>query len=476
MAPSVAELLAALPADPDPARSRQQESQFQELLETLCRRPVPTGRLRRLWSLSGLQTQVALAYGAYFIRAWFRSDDRKQQDLLETNLRSALKTFETMAYLRGAVMKIGQAVATFSELIPEQFAQLLGRLHFDAPPMHYSLLREHVQNELGKDPEDLFDWFETTAFAAASLGQVHRARLKTGASVAVKIQYPGIARTIRADVRNLIALLFPLRLANDWDSFRGQLEEVRRVLESETDYEQEAESLRKARTAFGEDDAIVVPRVHDDYCTKRILTMEYLDGASVPEFLAQEPGQPERDHFGGLIHRAATLLFSRRRMYYSDFHPGNFLRLQDGRLGLIDLGGVRYFNDQEWEYLRRANEAMFSGDRDVVLKYVQESLMLSDQEMESKRDVVQLVQQWAHYYWEPPLAEGPFDFGDPNYLQRGMELWKRAAGARVLRQRPVNVFLHRGSFELIGLMYQLRARVDCGKHYRESTRIAGWGS
>ena len=474
MAPSMAELLAALPQEEQFSERPVSDGRLQELFEQLSQRPVPVGSLERLWALGGLQAKLALAYLAYFVRTWFRSPDRKKRELMETNLRSALRTLETMGYLRGAVMKIGQAVATFPEMIPKEFADLLGTLHCEAPPMHYSLLREHLENELGRDPRDVFDSFETEAFAAASLGQVHRARLPSGTLVAVKVQYPGIGRTIRADMRNLRALLFPLRLSKDWDNLNEQFGEVQRMLESETDYEQEAESLREARRAFREEDDIVVPRVYEQYCSRRVLTMEYLEGDSFKAFLATDPSQRLRNQFGEHILRGSLRLLLGCRMLYSDFHPGNFLFLDDGRLGFIDFGGMRRFSDSEWQYLRQSYEALQSSDRGKTLAHIQRSLMFSDEEMESRRDEVSLIEDWVDFYWESLRSEGPFDFGNPDYFGRAIPLWKRAAEARIMRQQPVNVLMHRCNFELFGLLFQLRAQVDCRKIYDEEIKATGW--
>ena len=263
MTPTIAELLAALPKDEPVSPHRPADDRLQQIFEQLALRPVPVGSLQRFWSLGGLQARLALAYFAWYVRTWFRSADQNQQQLLETNLRSALQTLAAMGYLRGAVMKLGQALAMFPQLVPDEFTELLGKLHFEAPPMHYSLVREQLADELGGDPEEVFASFDPDAFAAASLGQVHRAVLPSGEEVAVKVQYPGIARTIRADIANLRRLLFPLRLSADWDSLNAQFGEVQTVLESETDYEQEAASLREARSAFREDDGILVPRVFD---------------------------------------------------------------------------------------------------------------------------------------------------------------------------------------------------------------------
>src|SRR5204863_7476285 len=175
--------------------------------------------------------------------------------------RTAVRVLDSMNYLRGAVMKIGQTLANFPDIAPREFVETLERLHYDAPPMHWSLLREMVHNELGDDPENLFAQFDKQAFAAASLGQVHRARLKSGEQVAVKIQYPGIARTIEADFRNLFLFLLPARLTRDWESTKDQFEDLRRRLVQETDYELEASYLERARGLFTAADGIVVPQV-----------------------------------------------------------------------------------------------------------------------------------------------------------------------------------------------------------------------
>jgi predicted unusual protein kinase regulating ubiquinone biosynthesis (AarF/ABC1/UbiB family) len=180
---------------------------MREALADLTRRRGPEGALRRLWAFGGLQAQLALAYLAHYARSWFQGADRRERELAEAHLRAAIKMLRTMGYLRGAATKLGQALANLPNIVPDQFVETLERLHFEAPPMHFALLRELVRNELGREPEEAFATFDTRAFAAASLGQVHRATLKSGDEVAVKIQYPAIGRSIRSDFRNLSAFL-----------------------------------------------------------------------------------------------------------------------------------------------------------------------------------------------------------------------------------------------------------------------------
>jgi predicted unusual protein kinase regulating ubiquinone biosynthesis (AarF/ABC1/UbiB family) len=287
------------------------------------------------------------------MRGWFAGAEDSKRRLMETNLRVALKTFHRLGYLRGAMAKLGQVAGNMPGVLPAQMAEVLDRLHFEAPPMHYPLIREVLRNEFGKEPEELFLSFETEAFAAASLGQVHRARLKSGEPVAVKIQYPGIARTIDADFRNLSALLLPMRLGKDWESVKAQFSEIRRMLNQEVDYIHEAESLRVARELFRPDDGIVVPRSYPEYCGKRVLTTDYLEGLHLPEYLATNPTQASRNAFGTKMYVAWFRMYF-AFMTHGDPHPGNYLFLGDGRLGLLDFGCVRYYNAEEREILRLA--------------------------------------------------------------------------------------------------------------------------
>jgi predicted unusual protein kinase regulating ubiquinone biosynthesis (AarF/ABC1/UbiB family) len=470
-AADLAAALLALEGDEESAR----RDTLQDVLSELTRHPAPSGALPRVWVFGGLQVQVALAYGAYWLRNWFSDADRRELELSEAHLRAALAMLRTMGYLRGAAMKVGQALANFPEIVPDQIVETLERLHFEAPPMHFALLREQVRNELGQEPEAAFATFATRAFAAASLGQVHRASLKSGQDVVVKIQYPAIGRAIRSDFRNLSAALLPMRLGRGWEPVKAQLEDVRRVIDQETDYQQEAEWQRRARALYHEDDPILVPRVYDEFSTRRVLTMEYLAGDHIHAFLAGNPSQALRDHFGALIFQAECRLHYAGRMLYGDPHPGNFLFRADGRLGFLDFGCVRPYTEREWECCRLCDLAIRGGPDDAV-QAIRSSLGLTDGDAIDPELLAQNV-EFSRWMWRPSAHDGPFDFGDAGYLREGVDRFAALGQARIPAPwLTMNAFIARWYFGTVAMLYRLGARVDIRAITLRERRATGWSS
>ena len=467
--PRMAELIEALPLEREEAVAPG--AALQELLQELSHKDLPIGRFNRFWVLGTLQAKIAAAYLAWWLRSGYARGDQRQQALNETHLKAALKLLGGMSYLRGAIMKVGQIIATHPDAAPEQFADVLGHLHFEAPPMHFSLLREFVRNELGADPEDVFDQFETRAFAAASLGQVHRARLKgSDQRVAIKIQYPNIGRTIRDDFRNLMALLAPMRLSGDWDHIKAQFEDVRHMLDMETDYEQEAENLRIARAAFTEDDGIVVPRVFADYSRKRILTMEFIQGLHLDKFLSTDPPQELRDRFGHKIGVTLFRLQYSKRLVYADPQPGNYLFMPDGRLGFIDFGSCHHQLDEDIECLADTERAYFASSPEALREANARGSDLTPQQAADDARMNMLA-EWADWAWEPVVHEGPFDFGDLDYFRRGARMYGEFIRRRYTRSRPSNTWLIKAIYGLRALLARLKARVDLGAIHGAETTV-----
>lgn len=471
--PPLGQLLEDLPAGLDGGSdSASAQAELARVLGEVSARAIPTGRLSRMWSLGTLQAKILAAYLTWWLRSGFQDAEKRQRGLDETHIVAALQVLGRMSYLRGAVMKLGQTIAHWPHVVPSSFADVLSRLYMDAPPMHYALLREHATRELGGAPEEVFEAFEEEAFAAASLGQVHRARLRgSGLPVAVKIQYPDIARTIREDMRNLKASGFPMRLSGDWKNLHAQYESIERMLEREVDYEEEARQQSRARETLAALEDIVVPRVHAEHSTRRVLTTELLEGVHLDRLRA---GQKLRDAHGAQIARAIFRLWYSGRIVYADPHPGNFLFLADGRLGLLDFGCCHAFSDDEFRYVMEFERACLedpAANAGLLVRAVAEGCDLDPEELSGPR--LEKMIEYCDWLWEPLRTDGPFDFGAPGHFERGVRLYGEFVKRRWTRSKPVNVWLTKVFFGVRAMLAHLEARVDYRQiMLEESARIS----
>jgi predicted unusual protein kinase regulating ubiquinone biosynthesis (AarF/ABC1/UbiB family) len=458
-------LRAALPkgSATDPA-----SLQLARLVTRIADRKVPVSSFSRIWTLGSLQARITAGYCAYWLRSRFSDGEERQRLKNEAHLAAALRLFGTMGYLRGAVMKIGQMLANLPDVVPEEFADVLSALHFEAPPMHFALVREVFLDEFGREPEELFASFDRQAFAAASLGQVHRARLKSGEEVAVKIQYPGIARTIKSDLGNLRLLLQPLCLTKDWHNTLDKLADIERMLLMETDYEQEARYGREARPLFTAADRVVVPRVYDEYSTKRVLTTDYLPGCHLGEFLATNPSQAERDHFTTLLTVATMRIYYRLHWFMADPHPGNFIFMPDGRLGLIDFGCTRVMTDEEWSLIGELEEANLERDEARFNRVIARACLFDSPE-EMAPEQLAIVRRGALWNMEPWLNDGLFDFGDREFFMRGVDDLLEMTRKGCTRGSPLYLWSTRFVFGGRAFCYRLKGRCEFRKIFRQES-------
>ena len=264
----------------------------------------------------------------------------------------------------------------------------------------------------------------------------------------------------------------PARLTKDWENTKDQFDDLRMRLEQETDYELEAANLQKARPLFREDDGIVVPRVYPQFSTPRVLTMERLGGVHFDRFLARNPSQEERNEFARKIWRAWYRLMYAGRMLYADFHPGNFLFLDDGRLGVIDFGYVTQITDDIWDLFRKIDRPLTTGRQDDRIDAIKEWTWATDESADDDR--VRLGDAFADWCWRPRYCGGEFDFADEAYFRRGVDLlskWSASVTTAAGRSRRRS----RGNmFGWWSLLYRLKAKIDVRAIAEEEIKATGW--
>ena len=366
-----------------------------------------------------------------------------------------------LARLRGGAMKLGQMMSLQgADLLPPEFAQALALLRAQAAPMPRAQLRRVLGREYGRGWERRFEQFEDEPIAAASIGQVHRARTTDGRDLALKIQYPGVAKSIRSDVENLATMLQLLRLLPHEVDIAAIAAEAARQLGQEADYVAEAAFLDRYARLVADEPRLLVPRVHRDLSTARILAMDYMEGEPLETLAADDVAQETRDAIGTLLERLMFRELFEFRVMQTDPNFANYLwQPETGKVVLLDFGATTRFAAGFVDHYARITRAVIDGNRAAVSRLAVAIGYAAEGDsaalIEATTDVIMLV-------CEPLRHRGRSDFAASDLPSRarsiGIDLGIRQGLLRT--PPPQTLFLHRklvGSFLTLA---HIKARVD----------------
>ncbi len=299
----------------------------------------PVGRLARLGGLVG---RVGASVLAERLVELALSGPAKQLRRTENLVRNATRVAESLGRMKGAAMKVGQMISLQEGLLPAEVAEVLQSLQREAPRVPPEVMRYEVEGSLGKERvEELFAELELEAFAAASIGQVHRGRLRDGRRVAVKIQYPMIDEIIRADLKNLKTMLGALVGMFMEIDFEPIWREVRDRLLEEIDYRHEAENIRRMAELHADLAEVTIPAVVEEASTERVLTMEFVEAISPAEACSDRYPQELRDRWGRALFELQIRGLLEHRMLHADPNLSNFSFREDGGVIVYDFGCVK---------------------------------------------------------------------------------------------------------------------------------------
>ena len=330
---------------------------------------IPQTRLGRSAKLGTAIGTQATKYAGTVAANVARSEERSQERLESRHLETALKMAGVLGEMKGAAMKIGQ-MASFIDVdfLPPEYREIyqeqLAKLRTHAPAMPWEKVEGVLAEEYDDRPESVFASIEEEAFAAASIGQVHRATLRDGTPVAVKVQYPGIADALESDLANagiLIRLSKVLAPGLDARAVASELRE--RVLE-ELDYEYEAQNQRAFARAYDGHPFIFVPKVHSRLSRRRVLVSDYVEGRGFDEVKQLE--QDERDIFGEIVFRFCFGSTYHLQHFNADTHPGNYLLMDDGRVAFLDFGMTKRLSPEQIKLEQRAVDAAGRDDPEAL--------------------------------------------------------------------------------------------------------------
>jgi predicted unusual protein kinase regulating ubiquinone biosynthesis (AarF/ABC1/UbiB family) len=300
----------------------------------------PSSAIGRFARLGGLAGRVAASVAGHRLADLTRSGPARQLRSTETLVRNAARIAQTLGELKGAAMKLGQMLSLHEGAMPPEVAAILRSLQKEAPRVPAEVMEEEIRGSL-EGFDELFADLDFDAFAAASIGQVHRGRLRDGRAVAVKIQYPLIDHIVRADLNNLkrvIQMVIRLIVEADVESI---WEELRDRLLEELDYTREAANMRRMAELQRRHPEIVIPRVVDEATTRNVLTMELVEGASADEVCSERSTRAERDRWGVVLVEFVLRGLLEHRFLHADPNLANFAFLDDGRIVVYDFGCVK---------------------------------------------------------------------------------------------------------------------------------------
>jgi predicted unusual protein kinase regulating ubiquinone biosynthesis (AarF/ABC1/UbiB family) len=421
---------------------------------------VPTGRVERLARMGWMAGEFAVGG---FTESAKRLAGSLPADPSSAFLsaKRATKLASRLAEMRGAAMKLGQLLSLEGDdLLPPEFVEALAVLRSTADTMPVTQLRRALGRSYGKGWEARFSEFDFEPLAAASIGQVHAARTTAGDELALKIQYPGVARSIDSDVNNLASVLKMTRILPVDLDIREIIAEAKHQLKQEADYESEARHLVRYRKLMHDEPDIRVPRHHPDFSTRRVLAMDRMHGRPIEDLRSPEYSQSLRDEIGTTLQRLMFRELFEFRFMQTDPNFANYLfDPEAGALVLLDFGSAREFQAEFVENFRRIVRAMIAEDLDGIREAAIAIGYLSGQEPPARQDAVASL---IAVVGEPLRHGGVYDYNDSQLAARARDgvfdlVWREGFNRA---PPPETIFLHRKLGGIFMLCARIKARVD----------------
>jgi predicted unusual protein kinase regulating ubiquinone biosynthesis (AarF/ABC1/UbiB family) len=437
----------------------------------VARKNIPTSRVRRTATVGRLAASEAVKQFGTRAANVARSEEGATEALAKRQLETAKQIVAALGTMKGAAMKVGQVmsfldVGLVGEEYREEFQAELAKLRDAAPAVSFKQMRRVIEDDLEGPISDTFSDFNEEPIAAASIGQVYRATLRDGREVAVKVQYPGVAAAVRADLQNLDTIMRLFKRMTPQLDAKAITAEIRARIGEELDYELEAQNQRSLARIYQGHPFIVVPEVVTSLSRERVLVSEFVNGVGF-EQLKSYP-QAERDRIGEIVFRFFLGCLYRHRQFSGDPHPGNFLLLEDGRIAFLDFGLFKRMESSAVALELAAQRAVAEADAPLLHKLLAESGFLPEPERVDPDSLMDFIEDAIWWYTTadevveltPQIAtQVMIESSDP-----------RSSHFREMRHqdmRPEHLFGRRMEMLTLAVLSQLKARVNWHRIARE---------
>ena len=420
---------------------------------------IPTSKVKR----AGKMVSAGLKVGSNYLKYYSEKLIKGEADREALDEANAEDIYNSLSELKGSALKAAQMISMDQNMLPAAFAKKFHQATHKAPPLSYPLVVQTFKKSLGSKPSELFDHFTHQAVNAASIGQVHKA-VKDGRTYAVKVQYPGVADSVEQDLKLAMPLAAKIMNVKQKD-LKPYLDEVKNKMLEETDYELELNQAMRISEGCQELDGILFPKYYPNLSGQRVITMDWIDGMHIADWIDTEPSKLEKQTIGQRLWDFYNFQIHELRLVHADPHPGNFLITADQQLAILDFGCVKELPEHFYEpfYELLNNASTISKQRNLELFYELEFLSKNDSDQEAKFFYNLLTE--AIHLLTKPFESDNFDFADKDYFNAIYQMadqlirdprLRRNNGARGSRHA---IYINRTYFGLYTLLHQLQATV-----------------
>jgi len=420
---------------------------------------IPTGKIERAGHFVATGVKIGGNYVKHYTQKLINKDTTKEQ----LHIDNAEDIYGTLSKLKGSALKVAQMLSMDRGMLPQSYQDKFQLSQYSAPPLSGPLVTNTFVKSFGKTPQNLFDTFEINATAAASIGQVHKA-YKDGKKLAVKIQYPGVANSISSDLK--LVKPFAIRLvglsSRDADKY---FDEVEGKLIEETDYQLELNRSIELSESCTHIPNLHFPTYYPELSSSKVITMDWLDGLHLKEFLLTNPSQEVRNRIGQALWDFYDFQVHTLKKVHADPHPGNFMFKEDGTVSIFDFGCVKEIPLDFYEaYFKLIDREIYKDEKRV--RDIYRSLeMIHEKDSEAEiKFFFPLFKKMVDMLTEP-FTQDEFDFGDPRYFQEiytyveeisNMKEVKESAKARGSRH---SLYINRTYYGLYHILSDLKSVV-----------------
>ena len=422
---------------------------------------IPTHKIERATKLVSTGVKIGGNYLRYYGEKLIRGEEDKDK----LNANNAKDIYDGLKELKGSALKVAQMLSMEKNLMPQAYVEQFSLAQFSVPPLSGALVKKTIRKYLGADPEALFDTFSMQSENAASIGQVHRAT-KEGKALAVKIQYPGVANSIRSDlaiVKPIALKMFNLK-GKDTNRY---FEEVENKLLEETDYLQELQSSQMISKAAQVLPNLTFPKYYPKWTTSKILTMDWMEGVHLSEYVKREKlNQKERNLLGQTLWDFYMFQIHGLRKVQADPHPGNFMVSEQGELIAIDFGCIKEIPEDFYIPYFELSKKENIEDQESFVKLLTDLEILLDTDTEEETTYFLALFQKMMRLFTKPFHDQHFDFSDAVFWDAISNLSKDFTEDSQLRQMNGNrgskhfIYINRTFFGLYHLLHDLEAQIE----------------